>query len=169
MCSRRAMSRLTDAALVVVVEKSVIDATLAFLQSQGDYGHEGVVLWPGRLSGPTCRVTEALVPEQLTGPYAYRIPNDETFRIVDWTAAHGLMIPVQVHSHPAEAYHSEADDERAFVQHIHALSVVVPDFGDISPFEFLDVSVTYELDASGAWRLLSPEQARARIQVAGEN
>ena len=163
------MSRLTDPGLVVVVKESVIEATLAFLQSQGDYGHEGVVLWPGRLSGRTCRVTEALVPEQLTGPYAYRIPDDETFRIVDWTAAHGLVIPVQVHSHPAEAYHSEADDERAFVQHIHALSVVVPDFGDISPSEFFDASVIYELDQTGAWYLLSPEQVRARIQVAVEN
>jgi proteasome lid subunit RPN8/RPN11 len=163
------MSRLTDPALVVLVEMSVIETTLAFLQSQGDYGHEGVVLWPGRLSGRTCRVTEALVPEQLTGPFAYRIPDDETFRIVDWTAAHGLVIPVQVHSHPAEAYHSEADDERAFVQHIHALSVVVPDFGDIPPSEFFDASVTYELDETGAWYLLSPEHVRARIQVAVEN
>ena len=158
------MSNLTDPKLSFVVLQETIRATLEFLQAQGRRGHEGVVLWSGRLDQQECTIERAIIPRQITGPLFYRIPDDETFRIIDDLHTAGLVVPVQVHSHPEDAYHSTVDDERAFVQHEHGISIVLPNFAAISDASFFHDAKTYRLTSDGSWEELTPrELQRFRI------
>lgn len=158
------MSNLTDPKLTFMVSRETIRATLEFLQTQARRGHEGVVLWAGRLRDHECAIERVIIPRQITGPLFYRIPDDETFRIIDELHAVGLVVPVQVHSHPEEAYHSPVDDEGAFVQHEHGISIVVPNFGAISDDAFFHDAKTYRLTTDASWEeLTSRELQRFRI------
>ncbi len=159
------MSKLNDPGLTFTVSRETIRATLAFLQAQGRRRHEGVVLWTGRLHDHGCTIHDALIPRQVTGPYSYYIPDAETFRIIDELHASGLVVPVQVHSHPEEAFHSDVDDERAFLQHEEGISIVVPNFGAIDDDAFFRESRTYRLTSDALWRELAPaELQRFRIK-----
>lgn len=145
------MSRLSDPKLTYIVPSATVAQSLAFLQEQGRFGHEGVVLWPGRLENGACVVSEPIIPKQITGPLFYRIPDDETFRIIRHVAEQDQVIPIQVHSHPREAFHSRVDDELAFVQHENAISIVVPDCGRFSQAEFPNRARFYRLRPDNEW------------------
>ena len=110
------MSKLSDPSLRYVVYGNVVSRTLEFLRHAGADGNEGVVLWPGKLEGNRCVTTEPLFPAQEGGPVFYDIPDEEVLRILRFVYDRELVIPIQVHSHPKSAYHSCADNERAFVQ-----------------------------------------------------
>ena len=161
------MSELSDRNLTFRVAASVITATLDFVRAKGDQGHEGVVLWPGALVDGVCHISKPLIPAQITGRRFYEIPDAEVFRIIQWLAARKLVIPIQVHSHEEDAFHSWADDEYAFVQHENAISVVVPFFGSINDDHFLTVSRFYRLDETGEWVELEPCEVNQRFVIEG--
>ncbi len=158
------MSRLTDPKLKYVISRAIVDQSLAFLQAQGRFGHEGVVLWPARLEDHACVVSEPIIPKQITGPLSYRIPNDETFRIVRQVSERGQVIPIQVHSHPREAFHSLVDDELAFVQHENAISIVVPNFGAVSSAQLRDGAKFYRLRPVNEWIEMTQAEVKDVIQ-----
>lgn len=158
------MYRLSDPTLKFVIPSETLARTLLFLQAQGRKGHEGVVLWPGRLADGACFISRPIIPRQITGRLYYRIPDDETFRIVREVAEQELVIPIQVHSHPKEAFHSPVDDELAFVQHENAISIVVPEFGTLSSAEFPDRARFYRLHAGNEWVEMTTGEARAALQ-----
>jgi len=145
------MSSLSDPSLIFRIPKDTVAQSLRFMQQQGAVGHEGVALWPGRLTGNVCEIGDALIPRQITRERFYRIPTDETFRIIQHVAEQGLVIPIQIHSHPHEAFHSWADDEHAFVQHENAISIVVPNFADFPFSEFLSKARFYRLRSGNEW------------------
>ncbi len=146
------MCKLSDPKVLYVVRPRVVAETLEFLRLKGSDGHEGVALWPGKLEQALCTVSEPLIPVQETGPLFYQIPEDETFRILELVSTKGLVIPIQVHSHPREAFHSWADDERAFIQHENGISIVVPDFARFSDQAFVRRSRFYRLGADSSWK-----------------
>jgi hypothetical protein len=154
------MSNLSDPRLTFTVSRETVHATLAFLQQQGHKQHEGVVLWAGRLSDQGCSIEKALIPQQITSRLSYRIPDAETFRIIDDLHAAGLVVPVQVHSHPREAFHSPVDDERAFVQHEQGISIVIPNFGAITETAFFRDAKAYRLASDGSWQELTPQEVK---------
>lgn len=156
------MFKLSDPKVRYLVRQCVIWETLEFLRLKGSDGDEGVALWPGNLEQALCTVSEPLIPVQETGPLFYQIPEDETFRILEVVSTKGLVIPIQVHSHPREAFHSLADDERAFIQHENGISIVVPDFGRFSDQDFVRRSRFYRLAADSSWKEI-PHKEVAKI------
>lgn len=159
------MSNIADPNLIYEIPAIVVAESLSFLRIRGSVGVEGVVLWPGKLGEGFCEIKECLVPRQIAGPYFYRIPDDETFRIIEKVAGNGSVIPIQVHSHPEEAFHSWADDERAFVQHTNGISIVVPNFGNFPERQFLEQAVIYSLVGGEEWRQLSEPEKRQRFLI----
>lgn len=159
------MSSIANPNLVYKIPFNVVLESLAFIRMRGSIGVEAVVLWPGELGDGVCRITECLVPAQVAGERFYRIPDDETFRIIEAVATRGLVIPIQVHSHPEEAFHSWADDERAFVQHTNGISIVLPNFGVFPDQGFLHKAVIYSLVAGDEWRELSSMEKDQRFQI----
>ena len=119
----------------VTVKRATIDRMLETLQEFGSHGCEGLVLWLGEFEPNTGKayVTQAFVPEQKSISHedgvGYFVSAETLFQLNRDLSETGLRLIAQVHSHPREAYHSEADDRYAIVTAEGGLSLVVPNFG----------------------------------------
>lgn len=142
--------------------------TIAFLRTQGASKKEGIVLWRGTVeSHMVGRVTAAIVPEQTALSSAFTghvtVPLEARSRITRQLDQLGEVLLAQVHSHPADAFHSDVDDQHSIVLHKGALSIVVPNFGAVA-FEDLSETETYRLIRWPTWqRLSAPERQRLLV------
>jgi len=157
------MSKLSDPNLKFTIPWSAIVESLAFFRQQGQRDSEGVVLWPAVLDKTTATIQPIIIPRQITSRYSFRIPQEETFRILGELARTGMVIPIQVHSHPEEAFHSPADDKLSFVKHAGAISIVVPDFASFADEQFGDVSAFHVLTPRGLWQLVPNQSVLSRF------
>jgi proteasome lid subunit RPN8/RPN11 len=150
----------------VVIDRQVVEATLDELQRFGERQLEGLVLWLGDGDLHRVHVRRAFVPEQeaISGEdgVGYFVSGETLFKLNVALAESGLRLIAQVHSHPGEAYHSEADDRYAIVTADGGFSLVVPDFGR-APADPAAWAV-YRL-SNDHWQELTPEQARSLLQV----
>jgi hypothetical protein len=158
-------SRLADVRHVRV-ESQVVSFTLGALQKYGAKRLEGLVLWLGEIEGCTAHVLRAIVPEQMSisreSGVGYFVEGNTLFQLNRALEQSGLRLIAQVHSHPNEAYHSEADDEYAIVTAEGGLSFVVPNFGKAP----LDPTIwaIYRL-TQGEWRGLNMNEAKLLISM----
>ncbi|MER9548330.1 Mov34/MPN/PAD-1 family protein [Mesorhizobium sp. M0322] len=125
----------------------------AHLAVVGRSGYEGLGLWVGTVAAKIATVERALIPQQrlirnASGVGVY-VDGAELHRINVWLFDNGLRILAQIHSHPADAYHSDTDDENALATAVGSLSLVVPDFarGPVN----LSQTAVYRLDRAGDW------------------
>jgi len=115
------------------VPADIVGDTDDQLRAAGRSCSECFVLWSGVPNNTTFHVRTGHVPRQT----AYRLPSglcvrvegNELHRLNVWLFEHNEQLAVQVHAHPAEAYHSETDDAFPIVTVRGGLSLVVPDFG----------------------------------------
>src|SRR5439155_4903701 len=81
-------------------------------------------------------VIHAVVPRQKPisseDGVGYFVSGETLFELNRHLSESGLRLIAQVHSHPQEAFHSEADDRYAIVTTEGGLSLVVPNFGHAS-------------------------------------
>jgi proteasome lid subunit RPN8/RPN11 len=149
------------------VSRSCVADTYRFLRERGRRQVEGVVLWPGLRSGDRIDVAEAVVPAQTAyrteHGLRYEVHEDELARIGDDLSDRGLVLPIQVHSHPGEAYHSELDDARPVVGTVGGLSIVIPDFG-FGPRD-PELWAVYRLYPGEGWTRLSAAESRVLLVV----
>src|SRR5581483_8447953 len=118
----------------VTVDPTVVRDTLDVLRQFGSRRLEGLVLWLGDIEEDQAHVYQFIVPEQQSisdeEGVGYFVSGETLFRLNRALAESGLRLIAQIHSHPREAYHSEADDRFAIVTADGGLSLVVPDFGN---------------------------------------
>ncbi len=132
--------------------RSSIEQTLSVLKDAGRTRQECLVLWLGQRGNDGIAVRSVLRPQQIAGQDFFRIPPHSMRSIMKCLRDEQLMIAAQVHSHPFEAFHSEADDRWAIVRHVGALSFVVPYFAKATtPDNFLDQSALFLLDSNNRW------------------
>jgi proteasome lid subunit RPN8/RPN11 len=123
-------------------------------------------LWLGEVEGDVAHVSRAIVPEQKSisreSGVGYFVEGNTLFQLNRALAQTGLRLIAQVHSHPNEAYHSEADDQYAIVTAEGGLSFVVPNFGKAP----LDPTIwaIYRL-TQGEWRGLNMNEAKLLISM----
>jgi hypothetical protein len=147
----------------VRVGEAALRATIDALRSAGARQLEGIVLWLGRRSAGEIEVQEAYVPEHAAGPRHFHIPPLGMVALLERLAETGTLVAAQVHSHPFEAFHSDADDDHAVVRHVGALSIVLPDFAQrTSPASFLADAAVFMLDRRNVWSEV-PRQDVARL------
>jgi len=119
----------------ITVKRATIDQMLGTMREFGSRGWEALVLWLGEIEPNTGRahVTQAFVPKQKSisneDGVGYFVSGETLFQLNRDLSETGLRLIAQVHSHPREAYHSEADDRYAIVTAEGGLSLVVPNFG----------------------------------------
>jgi len=77
-----------------------------------------------------------------------------------------LRIIAQIHSHPNEAYHSEADDASPIVATIGGVSIVVPRFA-ADPINLENWAI-YRLSPDKRWEQLSSAEVRKTITISDE-
>lgn len=148
----------------VRVSRRCADAAQAHLRRVGRDGSEGFALWIGQRSGTVFTVTETLIPVQTAhhSPYGVSVSVDaaELFRINRLLYSSGQELLAQLHSHPADAYHSETDDAYPIATMAGAFSLVVPDFA-VRPFSLAECAV-YRLVPGQGW-LHFPAPAVRRV------
>lgn len=139
-------------ATILYVPAAVVASTIAELQAGGARKSERVVFWLGRRCPSRIQVNEAFVPQQHADYDYFRIPPAAMRQLFAHLRTRESMIAAQVHSHPGEAFHSEADDRWAIVRHEGALSIVLPNFGSTAHMgNILPISATYRLDELNRW------------------
>lgn len=152
----------------VVIHRSVINDMLEVMREFGAKGFEVLVLWLGHMDhvSGTANVVRAYVPKQnpiqSEGGVGYFVESDTLFELNKALSETGLRLIAQVHSHPREAFHSEADDRYAIVTSNGGLSLVVPNFGNASsdPASW----AVYRLNGR-AWRQLQDNDVNMLIDV----
>lgn len=158
------MFELSDRYLKYDVPIPTVENTLQFFRRKAAAGEEGVVLWPGRLTSRGCAVVSPYIPEQITGAFMYEITRHAVLDVLQWCRQNQLLIPIQVHSHLFDAFHSCADDELAFVQHENGISIVVPHGGLIASSEFSEEAKFFRLAGGTNWQELPRTEIRQRFK-----
>ena len=148
-----------------IIPTEVMRATEQFLQEQGRKGSEGLVLWAGREVTPRrLAITRHFIPKQVTSALHFDVPEFEMKRILNELAKAGERLLVQVHSHPKEAFMSEADVRSPVVSHRGAVSIVVPNYRTLR-FRSLSDAKVFIYRAYGDWPELVPEDIATYFEI----
>ena len=114
------------------------------------------VIWSGTRDGDVFTIAKVHVPKQvsykLDGGLCVRIDGSELHRLNVWLYEAQQVVGVQVHSHPADAYHSDTDNAYPVATLDGSLSIVLPYFGR-DDWESSDIAA-YRLEQDG-WNELS--------------
>lgn len=147
------------------VTAPLLSESAAALWNTGQGVREAVILWQGKVVSPTdAEVTKIIIPRQVTGPLHFNVPLPERLRIMRELASLGEFVLIQLHTHPREAFHSEADDTMAITKHTGAISIVVPNFGRGWTGDLSKTSVHQHLGAA-RWRQLKTPEVLALFEV----
>jgi proteasome lid subunit RPN8/RPN11 len=137
----------------VTCTKAIVEATLGWLRQTGKSRRECVALWLGRRGPSAIEVMDAYRPEQTAEIDMFHIPPRGMTELHAVLRQRRLMVAAQVHSHPAEAFHSKADDRWAIVRHEGALSLVVPHFAaQTTTQNFLSQTKVFRFTATSRWQ-----------------
>ena len=121
------------------------------IRSAGLDGYELFVIWSGQRDDDIFSVAKVHIPDQtsykLDSGLCVRIDGSELHRLNVWLYEAQQVIGVQVHSHPAGAYHSATDDTYPTATLEGSLSIVLPFFGR-DGWESSDIAV-YRLREGG--------------------
>ena len=152
----------------ITIRRAVIKKMLDTMRDFGSHGWEVLVLWLGEIDPASgkAHVIQAFVPNQKPisseKGVGYFVSGETLFQLNRDLSESGLRLIAQVHSHPQEAYHSDADDRYAIVTAQGGLSLVVPDFGS-APADPTSWAV-YRLHGRD-WRKLRTREVRALFEV----
>ncbi len=110
-----------------------VDATEKALREAGAEGFERFVFWSGQSDGSGIFEVETVhVPRQeafkTRDGLLVRVDGNDLHRLNAWLYEQGHTLAVQVHAHPADAYHSETDDTFPIITTVGGISIVVPNF-----------------------------------------
>lgn len=133
--------------------------TFNYLRRCGGGRRECQVLWVSSWAHQEL-ICEAIHPDHLSRAGGFELASGWLSRFWLDLARAGLGIRVQVHTHPAEAFHSRTDDEYPIVHSVGFLSLVIPNFAR-GPVGFEDAYLA-EITPNGDWREVPPG---ARLEI----
>jgi len=139
----------------IICSSAVISDTLEILRVGGHRREERVALWLSKAgAGTPAEVVEVYEPDQVTDIDFFKLPPESMRALMSHLVSTRRRIVAQIHTHPGQAFHSEADAAWAIVQHIGALSLVLPTFAfNTTPHNFLEQVKIYEFSPSSEWDL----------------
>lgn len=151
----------------LVIPQWVIEETADFLRQAGQQGNEGKVFWLGTVEDETTgHITTGYIPEQIAHRsilgVAIEVPQRAHLALLS-TLKLGEFLLAKVHSHPRDAYLSDADEANPTFRHEGAYSLIVPDFARAPLNAFAGCAVLRFTDRR--WRQLTPEEVRQSLQV----
>jgi hypothetical protein len=123
----------------------------------------GSALPAGSEGGARAIITTVAFPRIRSGYARFELVEGEMGTITRWCGSRGLWILAQVHTHPTDEPHSEADESGPVSYRVGFLSVVIPFFAQFSTvreprwraYELLERSVWSEVDPETRFKVLS--------------
>ena len=120
----------------VICTSEVLRETIALLRRGGERGEERVVLWLARSTArDQAPIAEVYEPEQIADVDYFKLPPESIRRLMVHLRTTRRKVVAQIHTHPGQAFHSEADAEWAIIRHVGALSLVLPRFAEHDAIE----------------------------------
>jgi hypothetical protein len=147
-----------------VIPSGILAETEGRLRKSGARGLELFVLWSGRVRDSEFLVRTAHVPRQtsyqLESGLLVRVEGEALHQLNTWLYEHEETLAIQVHAHPADAFHSETDDMYPIVTERGSISIVAAYFcrGGLLSGE----DAAYRLDDRG-WHALDPPFALFQV------
>ena len=105
------------------------DQTAQYLRTSARVGHEGIVYFVGLTNGRTTAALYAVRPEAHSTPRSVDVSAPQIGKIIRSASEAGLQVVGQLHTHPADAYHSDGDLVGMRIRHPGYFSVVLPGYG----------------------------------------
>jgi hypothetical protein len=150
----------------IILPIRFVEHTYEHLGNAGQQHVEGVGLWFGRQEEDIFTIYSSLIPAQqayrLEEGLLYQVGGEELHRINKWAYEQKLLLLVQIHSHPGEAYHSETDDAFPIVTMLGGFSIVIPNFAS-DPIDRKYWKV-YRLRSAG-WKEIPPDEVNELFQI----
>ena len=100
-----------------------------WLQTSAQQGHEGIVYFVGLTDGATTMALYAMLPEVDSTRRSVDVSASELGKIIRSASEAGLQVVGQLHTHPADAYHSDGDLVGMRIRYPGYFSTVVSDYG----------------------------------------
>lgn len=148
------------------ISRPQVEETLRILRGSGARGREGIALWLGHRRADHDVVERVYQPIHRAAADFFHIPPEGMRALMAILGDAGLRVVAQVHTHPAEAFHSAADDKWAIVRHRGALSLVLPWFASrTTAATFLTDSAVFELDAANNWVELNGGRKSQSLEI----
>lgn len=136
----------------VKVPKNLVYSTLEEIQKAGMNRQERLVLWLGKNTSSDKVITEIFIPQQISDVDYFHLSSESMKNTLRYLRERRLKIIMQVHSHPADAFHSAADSRWAIIRHEGALSLVIPYFGfKTNENNFFEGAALFRLSKNNIW------------------
>lgn len=151
----------------IVLKKSQLEEAFDFLRYAGSKGVEGICLFAGIEEDSIFVINEVIIPNQksyiLEQGLMYAVDGEELHRINIWLYENKMKLIAQIHSHPQEAFHSEADDRYPIVDTYGGISIVIPEFarGKVG----LNESAIFRLSEEKNWDKLTKKQIESLFKM----
>ncbi len=151
----------------IVLDKIHLKKAFNFLRYAGGKGVEGIALFAGYEDSSTFFIKDVIIPKQtgyiLEEGLMYAVDGEELHRINVWLYENKMKLIAQIHSHPREAYHSEADNRFPIVDTYGGISIVVPDFamGEMTIQEW----AIYRLSLNKTWDKLTSHEVDSLYKI----
>jgi hypothetical protein len=143
----------------LLLPTALLTAARTFFEDCGTRGHEGTAMIKNGPMGAALVVPDQQPWRGSTGGISVEVTRRGQIQLALALGPDDLYV-ARIHSHPAEAFHSPADDANPVLSHEGALSIVVPFFG-LGLRLGLDASAVLRRE-EGRWRSLptGPERDR---------
>ena len=105
------------------------DQVTEHLHKSAQRRHEGIVYFVGLTNGTTSAALYAMLPEADATSGSVDVSARELGKIIRAASEAGLQVVGQLHTHPADAYHSEGDLVGMRIRYPGYFSIVVPGYG----------------------------------------
>jgi len=150
----------------LLLTTKVIELVASMLPKRVDgRSHENVLYLAGSIDGITRCAFEVVVPKAKTAPGSYTTSRDSHAEVLWNLSNRNLVVVGQVHCHPGGAvYHSDADDDLAFIKGEGFWSIVVPNYGEDGMIPLS--SCGFHCYSNHAFRLLKEPAVSNRVIVA---
>ncbi len=117
---------------------------------------------PDDAAGRTRAIVATVAFPRVESAYdAFRLVDGQMGQITDWCSAHGVWALAQVHTHPTDEPHSEADECWPLSHRPGFLSLVIPFFAQFATVREPQWRA-HELGTARAWHAVDPAE---RLQV----
>lgn len=133
----------------LLISASLVEASLKGLR--GYVPREGLCYWLGRALGPRVAfVTAVAFPRIYSTEYSFELAPGQMSAVNERADREGFFVIAQVHTHPTDEPHSQADEEWSPTRRPGFISVVIPFGAQFSNLRAPRWSC-YECDAHGEW------------------
>lgn len=117
----------------VKIPEEIFQRTLKDFRKEGQSYKESIAYWTGNYNNTTANINNVIFASDFTEfdneQYCAKMPLSATLQIAEKIHDRKETLFAQVHSHPAEAFHSWVDNQHPISHRLGFFSIVVPYFG----------------------------------------